>query len=125
MCGTICEVYDHPYLDLFVTGANTKLPLYVSPVSVAFQHCWDDLIFCVSPLRSSKRGLVVSSAFDRSLNYPGTSFVATGVVCRPTASSDGRSSQALHALEVSCSASSEEVSQWLWVTSFLYVEVIK
>ena len=29
---TICEVFSHPHLELFVVRANAKLPLYVSPV---------------------------------------------------------------------------------------------
>ena len=51
----ICEVYDHPLLDLFDTRANAKLPLYVFPVldpmvenEAAFQHLWDDFFVFIS-----------------------------------------------------------------------------
>ena len=46
----VWEVFICPCLDMFATRANTKLPLYMSPVpdpmvwkQGAFQHSWDDL----------------------------------------------------------------------------------
>ena len=46
----ISKEYSHPHTDRFASRMNTKLPLYVSPVSDpkagkenAFQHWWDDV----------------------------------------------------------------------------------
>ena len=48
---SICKEYDRPLICLFVTRADTKLPLY-DPVmwkEDIFQHWWDDLSICAFP----------------------------------------------------------------------------
>ena len=90
----ICKVYSHIHVDLLATRANTKLPLYVSPVldpmvqkQDAFQHHRNTLsTLCIYPCCFSKTDLVEIHTFDRSLLNPGHSYLvlSPGLLCVDT-----------------------------------------
>ena len=69
---------------------------------------------CVSPLHSTKTCFVENDAFDRSPLGPGSSPLASeGVVCRPTVTFGGKTSQEPLAVESSDPTTHQEVNKGL------------
>ena len=110
------KVYSRPHINLFAARANTKLPLYVSPIPDPLAWKQDDIqhwgtnlnIYAFLPL-PLLTGVVKSDAFNKFFLDSRTSTLATkGVVHR---SSGGRTSWIPHAVEPAGSASHQEVSQ--------------
>ena len=51
----ICSIFGNPHLDLFATRANTKLPLYVSPVPDPSSSLWSTtFVSVISPVNATK-----------------------------------------------------------------------
>ena len=84
-------------MDLFATHANTKLPIYISPVpdlivwkQDAFQHPWDDLTAYTFPLFDVLlQGLFKSSAFDEAVLDSCRSVLASERLVRQSSRSFG------------------------------------
>ena len=128
-----CEMHSCPYIDLFPTWADTKLPFYVSqvPDSVAwkqgaFQHPWNNLIaYAFTPFALLRRP-AKSVAFNKSHFGPGSSSLALKVVvCRSAVPSGGKTSWASLAVESSGPAALQEASQRSGDTATSHTEVVK